>query len=62
LGGLLTALFAGHLMRRQSCQEELQLGNKTFNLWYFVLRNISPIAVGIVFLHAVGVFKWVGIG
>ncbi|HEX5055965.1 MAG TPA: sodium-dependent transporter [Gammaproteobacteria bacterium] len=62
LGGLLTALFTGHLMRRQSCQDELQIGSKTFNLWYFVLRNISPIAVGIVFLHAVGVFKWVGIG
>jgi NSS family neurotransmitter:Na+ symporter len=61
LGGLLTVLFVAHLMSRQSCREELQLGNKSFNLWYFVLRNISPIAVGIVFLHAIGVFKLVGI-
>lgn len=62
LGGVLTALFVGHLMKRQSCQEELLLGKKSFNVWYFVLRNISPIAVGIVFLHAIGVFRWMGIG
>lgn len=62
LSGLLTVLFAAHLMKRQSCQDELQLGNKSFSLWYFVVRNISPIAVGIVFLHAVGVFRWMGIG
>jgi hypothetical protein len=62
LGGVLTALFAAHLMKRQSCQEELQMGRLSFNLWYFVLRNISPIAVGIVLLHAVGAFRWMGIG
>jgi NSS family neurotransmitter:Na+ symporter len=62
MGGVLTVLFAAHLMKRQSCQDELRLGNKTFNLWYFIVRNISPIAVGIVLLHAIGVFKMMGIG
>ncbi len=61
LGGLLIALFAAHLMERESCEDELALSNPHFNIWYFVLRNISPFAVGIIFLHAIGFFRWIGI-
>jgi NSS family neurotransmitter:Na+ symporter len=46
LGGLLIALFTAHLMKRESCEDEL---------------NIAPIAVIIIFLHSVGVFKILGI-
>ena len=61
LGGLLIALFAAHLMQRESCEEELALGNKHFNLWYFILRFIAPVAVIIIFLHTVGVFNMLGL-
>ncbi|HEY3488292.1 MAG TPA: sodium-dependent transporter [Gammaproteobacteria bacterium] len=62
LGGLLAVLFAAHLMKRRSCEDELALDGKSFNFWYFTMRNFSPLAMGIVFLHAVGVFRLVGIG
>ena len=61
LGGLLIAIFAAHLMQRESCADELALDNHHFNLWYFILRNIAPIAVGVIFLHSIGFFKLLGI-
>ncbi|GIX21247.1 MAG: transporter [Gammaproteobacteria bacterium] len=62
LGGLLIALFAAHLMRRESCEDELAMDGWHFNLWYFLLRYVAPVAVGLIFLNAIGVFGWVGGG
>jgi NSS family neurotransmitter:Na+ symporter len=61
LGGLLIALFAAHLIKRESCEDELSMDPRHFNIWYFILRNISPIAVGIILLSLLGVFDWLGI-
>ncbi|MBN1377957.1 MAG: sodium-dependent transporter [Gammaproteobacteria bacterium] len=61
LGGLLIALFAAHLMKRESCEDELALDNHHFNLWYFILRFIAPVAVVIIFLHTIGVFNMLGL-
>ncbi len=61
LGGLMIALFVGHAMRRDDCFKELALKENMFNSWYFILRNISPIAVGFVFLNVIGVFKLIGL-
>jgi NSS family neurotransmitter:Na+ symporter len=56
LGGLLIALFAGWRVRRATCVDELALGTApAFNLWYFVIRYISPVAVVLIFLKAIGV-------
>ncbi|MGM0594321.1 MAG: sodium-dependent transporter [Pseudomonadota bacterium] len=56
LGGLLIALFAAWQMRRASCRDELALGEGVvFGVWYFLIRYISPVAVIIVFLNAIGV-------
>ena len=57
LGGLLIAIFAGWQMRRASCVEELALDGQqpAFNLWYIVIRYVSPVAVILVFLKAIGV-------
>ncbi len=55
LGGLLIAIFAGWRMRRASTTEELAIAEEPlFNLWYFVIRYISPVAVVLVFLKAIG--------
>jgi len=55
LGGVAIAVFAAWLMSRSATEEELELKSRGwFNLWRFLLRYITPIAVLIVFLNAVG--------
>lgn len=57
LGGVAIAVFAAWLMSRSATEEELELKNEgLFNLWRFLVRYITPIAVLIVFLNAVGAF------
>jgi NSS family neurotransmitter:Na+ symporter len=56
LGGLLIAIFAAWKMSRESSMDELNMGDRFFYpLWRFLVRYITPIAVIIVFLHAIGV-------
>jgi NSS family neurotransmitter:Na+ symporter len=54
LGGLLIAVFAAWQMRRESSVEELAMGDGFFyKLWRLLVRYITPVAVMIVFLHAI---------
>ncbi|NNJ91730.1 MAG: sodium-dependent transporter, partial [Gammaproteobacteria bacterium] len=55
LGGMLIAIFATWCMRKESIESELAM-KSGFNTWYFIARYISPVAVFIVFLNAIGVF------
>jgi NSS family neurotransmitter:Na+ symporter len=56
LGGLLIAIFAGWKMSRAATVDELKMGDRFFYpLWRFLVRYITPIAVIIVFLNAIGV-------
>lgn len=58
LGGLLIAVFAVWQMSRQSSMEELRMGERFFYpLWRFLVRYITPIAVIIVFLNAIGLIN-----
>ncbi len=58
LGGLLIAVFAVWQMSRQSSMEELHMGDRFFYpLWRFLVRYITPIAVIIVFLNAIGLIN-----
>ncbi len=54
LGGLFIAIFAGWLMREQSSREEMNTWPWVFKLWRFLVRFVTPLAVIIVFLKAVG--------
>ncbi len=55
LGGLLIAVFAAWSMRRESSVAELGIGDgPVYRAWRFVARYITPIAVIMIFLHAVG--------
>lgn len=59
LGGLLIALFAGRFMTRGSSVEEFNMGDGIrYGLWWVLIRYITPVAVVIVFLNAIGVFGW----
>ncbi|MDX1697089.1 MAG: hypothetical protein R3308_02335, partial [Thiohalobacterales bacterium] len=61
LGGLLIAVFAVWKMSRQSTMEELRMGDRFFYpLWRFLVRYITPIAVIIVFLNAIGIIDMQG--
>jgi len=53
LGGLAIALFVGWVMRERDVAEELALEGGLYRLWRWVLRYVTPVAVGIVFLHSV---------
>jgi NSS family neurotransmitter:Na+ symporter len=58
LGGLLIAVFAVWQMSRDSSVEELSMGDGLFyKLWRFLVKYITPVAVFIVFLSAVGIIN-----
>jgi len=49
LGGLLIALFAGWFIKQHTLKKELDIGEGVvFNLWYFLIKYIAPIAVCLV--------------
>ena len=54
LGGLFIALFAAWVMRKESTQNELNTYPVIYKLWRFLVRYITPVAVIVVFLKAVG--------
>ena len=55
LGGLLIAVFSVWVLSRETTAGELALANPShYRLWRFVLRYLSPVAVVVVFLHAIG--------
>jgi NSS family neurotransmitter:Na+ symporter len=54
LGGLFIALFAGWVMRKESTSEEIDTHPIMFKIWRFLVRFITPVAVIVVFLKAVG--------
>lgn len=57
LGGLMMALFAGWIMRTQHVREELGLQPRTYAVWRFIIRYISPLAIVIIFLSMIGLIE-----
>jgi NSS family neurotransmitter:Na+ symporter len=56
LGGLAIAVFAGWFMSRQVVRNEMAMESRRLHeLWYFVLKFVSPVAILIVFLNLLGV-------
>jgi NSS family neurotransmitter:Na+ symporter len=56
LGGLLIAVFAAWIMSRESTMDELKMGDRLFYpMWRFLVRYITPVAVSIVFVRAIGI-------
>jgi NSS family neurotransmitter:Na+ symporter len=54
LGGLFIALFAGWSMARASSQGEFAMRETAYKLWWALIRYVSPLAVILVFLNAIG--------
>jgi NSS family neurotransmitter:Na+ symporter len=56
LGGLAMALFVGWFASRDMSRSELRLGEGVFSLWWVVIRFVAPLAILVIFFHAIGVF------
>ncbi|WP_353570830.1 sodium-dependent transporter [Candidatus Albibeggiatoa sp. nov. BB20] len=63
LGGLFMAIFVAWFINTATTSEELHTSQNSirFKLWLFLLRYVTPIGVGIVFLNAIGVLKMIGV-
>jgi NSS family neurotransmitter:Na+ symporter len=57
LGGLLMTLFAGWVMYTDHVQDELGLGGRTYQIWRFIIRYITPLAIVAIFLYLLGLFN-----
>lgn len=56
LGGLAIAVFTGWFMSRQVVRNEMAMDSRRLHeLWYFVLKYVSPLGILIVFLNLLGV-------
>ena len=54
LGGLLIAVFAGWFLSKAAAKEELALSRGVFfDLWYFLIRFVVPIAVAMIFIFGI---------
>jgi NSS family neurotransmitter:Na+ symporter len=55
LGGVLIAIFAGWVLKRELSARELMGGdNLGYRSWRFLIRYVAPVGVAIVFLNAIG--------
>lgn len=61
IGGLLIAIYAGFIMDKRITQAELTEDGSAyltiFNVWFFTIRFIAPVAVFLVFLTKIGIIK-----
>jgi len=53
LGGMFIAIFVGWFVSRKSMLDELTMSDSSFKIWYFLLRFVSPIAIGAVFVSII---------
>lgn len=51
LSGLLTALFVGWCVAKESLKSDLALAGTAFTLWYSLVRYVTPVAVAVVFAY-----------
>ena len=51
LSGLLTALFVGWFVTKETLQSDLVMKGGAFTLWHVLIRYVTPVAVVIVFVY-----------
>lgn len=59
LGGFLIAVFVAFKLRKASIADELRMSRISFNLWYLVIRFVTPVLVGFIFLNSVGLINFI---
>lgn len=63
VGGLLTAIFVGYFVKKQDLMKEISnngtLNNEhMFNMFYVIVKYITPILLIIIFLNGLGIIKF----
>ena len=59
LGGLMMAIYAGWLMKKEYSRDELNISKVWYTIWLFLVRFIAPLMVVIIFLNALGVIAFI---
>ncbi|EUJ09630.1 SNF family Na+-dependent transporter [Methylophilaceae bacterium 11] len=54
LGGLMMAIFAGYVMKKNHLQDELNLKRKAYQIWTVTNNYVAPIAIFAVFIYLLG--------
>jgi len=61
LGGLFIVIFIGWVLPKKEVTDEISNGGtlkiKLFSLYYFIIRFIAPLAIGLIFLNGLGVLN-----
>ncbi len=61
IGGLLIAIYTGYILDKKIAMAEITGGGsdflKIFQVWYFVIRYIAPVAVFVIFLTKIGIIN-----
>jgi NSS family neurotransmitter:Na+ symporter len=62
-GGLLIAIFVGHFVKKKDLVTELSnngvlKNNSAIEVYYFIVKYISPILLAIVFINSLGILGW----
>lgn len=57
LGGLLLAILAGWVMKREHSENELDSHKPVFDIWLLCVKYIAPVAIIIIFLQLIGFIK-----
>ncbi len=52
VGALLISIFAGYVLSKSDTFKELNITSPWFNIWYFIVRYLAPIAIILVFINA----------
>ncbi|WP_442891490.1 sodium-dependent transporter [Dendrosporobacter sp. 1207_IL3150] len=63
VGGLLIAIFIGYIVKKEDIKREMSNNGKlnidfVFNVYYFILRYVTPALLLIVFLNSIGIIKF----
>lgn len=58
LGGLMIAVYAGWLMKKEYSRAELKINRFWYTIWLFLVRFIAPVMVIVVFFNAMGVIAF----
>ncbi|WP_337988979.1 hypothetical protein [Lysinibacillus sp. JNUCC 51] len=52
-GALLISIFAGYYYTKDFSRKELDSSSLMFNIWYILIRNVSPIAILIILIQGI---------
>ncbi len=58
LGGLMIAIYAGWLMKKEYSKQELNISPFWYSVWSFLVRYVAPIMIIIVFMNALGIIAF----